>query len=159
MDKNQVKFPFNTYILRVKECTKEISKGSGNAMLKVIAEVVDEPPMRVDGEEVDVNGYEPKAKYVSPIVEKLSTGEMEITDKCLKAINDFHASLGIDNITKADIPNIEPAHYVGRKFQALMETRMEAMVDRETKKELTNKITGQPITSPVTEIGRLVPSR
>lgn len=156
MTKEEVKIPLASYTFRVKECTKEISKSSGNAMLKVLSELVDEPLMLVDEEQVDVNGLEPKPKYVAPLGEKDSQGNITYTPKCLKVINEFRKSCSMELITLADLSSLEPAHFVGRKFVALASSKSEPMVDRETKKEVINKLTGKPILSTSFEIGRVL---
>lgn len=145
MTKEEVKLPLSSYSWRVKESTKETSKSSGNPMLKLVCELVDEPPMLIDGDEVDVNGLE-AVKYVSPL-----------NEKGLRTINDFRESCGFeDKITAADIPNIEAAHFTGRIFTALGSTKETDMEDRESKAPVINKLTGKPIRQSRLEIGRIL---
>lgn len=155
IDKKDVKMGLASYTFRVKECTKEVSKSSGNQMLKVISELVDEPPVIIDGESVDVNGLEPKPKYISPLLEKDGNGFVP-TKKCKTAVNEFRRSCGMDEVDLNDLANIEPAHFVGRKFTALANTKTDVMKDRETGREVINKLTGKPILTSSFEIGRIL---
>lgn len=112
--------PLATYNFRIKECTLEVSKTSGNPMLKVITEICDEPKHRnSDGEEVDINGFEPKPKYISPVAEKDQSGNYVVTKKSLKMLNDFRRACGMEAATEAEAKEIQASHFVQRKFEGL----------------------------------------
>jgi hypothetical protein len=143
-NKEDIKIPLGSYAFKIKECKKDTSKSSGNPMLVVKAEVVNEGPMIVDGETVDINGLE-GTKYIS------------LTEKSIKTLNDFRESCGLEGkVGPADLSNVEPGHFEGRTFTALANTKEEDMVDRDTKQPVINKLTGKPIKSSRFEIGRIL---
>lgn len=162
MDKSEVKLPLASYTFKIKECSKEVSKASGNQMLKLSLELVDEPLMEIDGEQVDVNGLEPKPKYISPTAENVSGDPQkpvhEFTQKCLKTVNEFRKALipPLDPITKDDLANIDTTHFLGRKLVMLASSKTEPMVDQVTKREVVNKLTGKVIMNTNFECGRIL---
>lgn len=156
-DKTEVKIPFDTYWFRIKEATWEISKKNGNKMFKLITELVETPPLNVDGEEVDVNGLEPKPTYIAPVMESHPGGTHLVTTKCLNNVNNFRQNLRppLDRITAEDVVNIEPAHFVGRKFVATASTKQGTLKNPETGQDVINKLDGKPIQTFTFEVGRI----
>jgi hypothetical protein len=140
--KEEVKIPRNGYFWRVQKAEKAISKDKGNPMLKLTCELVKEPPMLIDGEQVDVNGLV-ATKYLSPLTNK-------------RTVNEFRESCEMPPIEEADLPNIEAGHYEGRIFHAIGSTNEEDQIDRDTKQPVINKLTGKPVRSSRLEIGRIL---
>lgn len=120
------------YKFRISECAEQTSQKEGNRMLVSTCEIVENPPVMVDGQEVDVNGIE-------------ITNYTTLTPKALFFVNQFQKALGLPELTDEDLPNVQASNYIDLKFYAIAEGKEVPVLDEE-KKPIINPYTGKAAT-------------
>lgn len=115
--------------LRCLECTRAKSK-NGNLMLKQTFEIFGADPIKdnTTGDFVDVNGLQ-------------VFGNQMLMTQSLKYINNQRNSLGLPEITEADVESVEPLDYKRTEGAALVKAEVG---------EKTNPVTGEVIMNPLT---------
>lgn len=131
VDNKPVVVPMNVYKLRVQDCKFGESKSSKKPMYTLECELVDNPPIVIDGKPVDVNGLT-TFKYAS------------LTPEAFGNLGQLHKSMGLPtNLTFTEVAaNPNPNLYIGRTFRALCGSKAKPVI---------NEVTGTPVLHPDTQ--------
>lgn len=110
------KIPRDRYTLKIRQAEIKVGQtGDKNKYIECGCELTDNPPVIIDGEEVDINGVTGVKRFF-------------LTEKSLNRLGKLHKQLGLPlNFTLNQLlesPNT--SMYVGGKFNAIVMTTLEA---------------------------------